>query len=114
MGSSTGKESACNARDPGSVPGWGSSLGEGIGYRIQYSWASLVTQTVKNSPAIWEVSSVAQLCPTLCDCMDYSPPDSSVLGDSTGKSGLPRPPAGDSHPRNLTQVSHTAGGFFTI
>ena len=74
MGSSTGKESACNARDPGSVPGWGSSLGEGIGYRIQYSWASLMTQTVKNSPAIWEVSSVAQLCPTLCDPMNCSTP----------------------------------------
>ena len=54
MGSSTGKESACNAGDPGSVPGWGSSLGEGIGYRIQYSWASLVTEMVKNPPGMQE------------------------------------------------------------
>ena len=51
-GSSAGKESACNARDPGSIPGSGSSTGEGIGYPLQYSWASLVAQLVKNLPAI--------------------------------------------------------------
>ena len=39
--SSIGKESACNARDPGSIPGLGRSTGEGIGYPLQYSWASL-------------------------------------------------------------------------
>ena len=49
--SSAGKESACNAGDPGSIPGSGSSPGEGIGYQPQYSWASLVAQMVKNSPA---------------------------------------------------------------
>ena len=32
----------------------GRSPGEGIGYPFQYSWASLVTQLVKNPPAIWE------------------------------------------------------------
>ena len=37
--SSVGKESACNAGDPGSIPG--RSPGEGIGYPFQYSWASL-------------------------------------------------------------------------
>ena len=42
--SSVGKESACNAGDPG----------EGIGYSLQYSWASLVAQLVKNLPAMWE------------------------------------------------------------
>ena len=52
--SSVGKESACNAGDPISIPGLGSSLGEGIGYPLQYSWASLVAQMVKNLPAIWE------------------------------------------------------------
>ena len=36
-GSSTGKESACNAGDPGSVPGLGRSPGEGIGFPLQYS-----------------------------------------------------------------------------
>jgi len=52
--SSTGKESACNAGQPGSIPGSGRSAGEGIGYPLQYSWASLVAQLVKNPPAIWE------------------------------------------------------------
>ena len=53
-GSSAGKESTCNTGDPGSIPGSGSSPGEGIGYPLQYSWASLVTQMVKNLPAMWE------------------------------------------------------------
>jgi len=47
-GSSTGKESACNAGDCSSIPG------EGIGYPLQCSWASLVAQLVKNPPAIRE------------------------------------------------------------
>ena len=36
-GSSAGKEIACNAGDPGSIPGSGRSAGEGIGYPLQYS-----------------------------------------------------------------------------
>ena len=52
--SSAGKESTCNARYLGLIPGLGRSPGEGIGYPFQYSWASLVAQTVKNPPAIWE------------------------------------------------------------
>ena len=48
------KESACDSGDPGSIPGSGRSPGEGIGYPLQYSWASLVTQMVKNLPAMWE------------------------------------------------------------
>ena len=36
------------------ILGWGISPGEGIGYPLQYSWASLVAQMVKNSPAMWE------------------------------------------------------------
>ena len=49
-GNSTGKESSCKAGDPrlGRFPG------VGIGYPLQYSWISLVAQTVKNSPAVWE------------------------------------------------------------
>ena len=47
-GSSAGKEPACNAGDPSSITGLGRSPGEGIGYPLQYSWASLVAQTVKN------------------------------------------------------------------
>ena len=54
QGSSAGKESTCNAGDPGSIPGSGRSAGEGIGYPLQYSSASLVAQLVKNLPAIWE------------------------------------------------------------
>ena len=52
--SSIGKEFACNAGDSGSIPGSGRSAGEGIGYPLQYSWASLVAQMVKNLPTLWE------------------------------------------------------------
>ena len=52
--SSAGKESICNAEDPGSIPGSGRSLGEGIGYPHQYSLGSPVAQLVKNPPAMRE------------------------------------------------------------
>ena len=51
---SVGKESACKAGDPGSIPGSGRSAREGIGYPLQYTWASLVAQLVKKSPAMQE------------------------------------------------------------
>ena len=50
--SSGGKESSCNAGDASSIPGSGRSPGEGIGYPLQYSWVSLVAQSVKNLPAM--------------------------------------------------------------
>ena len=53
-GSSVGKEAAWNAGDPGSIPGLGRPAGEGIGYLLRYSWASLAAQLVKNLPAMWE------------------------------------------------------------
>ena len=53
-GSSAGKESACSAGDPGLIHGSGRSPGEGIGYPLQDSWASLVAQLVKNPLAMWE------------------------------------------------------------
>ena len=53
--SSVGKESAFNAGDPGLIPGLGRSPGEGIGYPLQYFWASLVTQLVKNLLAMQEI-----------------------------------------------------------
>ena len=53
-GISAGKESACNAGDPGSIPGLGSSPGQGIGYPPQYSRASMVAQMVKNLPTMPE------------------------------------------------------------
>ena len=51
-GGSEGKEYACNAGDLDSVPGLGRSSGEGIGYPLPFSWASLVAQKVKNLPAV--------------------------------------------------------------
>ena len=50
-GSSVGKESTCNAGDPGLIPGWGRFPGEGTDYPLQYSWASLVAQMWA---AMWE------------------------------------------------------------
>ena len=52
--SSVGKESACNAEDPGLIPGLGRSAGEGIGYPLQNSWTSPAAQMVKNPPAMQE------------------------------------------------------------
>ena len=54
LGSSAGKESSCNEGDSCSIPGSGSSPREGIGKPLQYSWAFLVAQKVKNPPAMWE------------------------------------------------------------
>ena len=84
------------------IPGSRGSAGEGIGDPLQYSWASLVTQLVKNLPATWEtwVQSLGwedplekgmaaaaaakslQSCPTLCDPIEGSPPGSPSLGFS--------------------------------
>ena len=52
--SSVGKESARNAEDASLIPGLGRSPGEGIGYPLQYFWAFLVAQLVKNLSAMWE------------------------------------------------------------
>ena len=51
---SAGKESTCNAGDPGSIPGSGRSAGGWIAYPLQYSWGPLVAQLVKNLPAMQE------------------------------------------------------------
>ena len=52
--SSVGKQSTYNAGDPSLIPGLGRSTGEGIGYPLQYSWASLMAQLVKNLPTMQE------------------------------------------------------------
>ena len=52
--SSPGKESACKVGDPSLIPGLWRSHGEGIGYWLQYSWASQVAQLVKNLPIMRE------------------------------------------------------------
>ena len=51
---SIGKEFTCNAGDPSLIPGLGRFGEEGVGYPLQYSWASLVAQPVKNLPTMWE------------------------------------------------------------
>ena len=52
-GSSAGKESACNTGDLGSIPGSGSSPGEGTGHPLQYFGASLMAEMVMNLPVMW-------------------------------------------------------------
>jgi len=52
---SASKESACNAGDSSSILGLRSSPEEGIGYPLQYFWASLVAQMGKNLSAIQEI-----------------------------------------------------------
>ena len=52
--SSVARESACSAGVPSLIPGLGRSPREGMGYPLEYSWASLVAQLVKNPPAMWE------------------------------------------------------------
>ena len=59
--SSAGKASTCKAGDPGSIPRLGRSTGEWSAYPLQYSWASLVAQLVKNPPAMQETW-VQSLC----------------------------------------------------
>ena len=51
---SASKESDFNAEDLGLIPGLGRSPGEGIGYPLQHSRASLVAQLVKNPPTMRE------------------------------------------------------------
>ena len=41
-GSSAGKESACNAGNPGSIPGWDRFLREGNSYPLQYSGLEII------------------------------------------------------------------------
>ena len=59
--SSDGKESACNAGDRSLIPGSGRSAGKGIGYPLQYSWASLLAQLIKNLPAMRETLQIVFL-----------------------------------------------------
>ena len=53
-GGPAGTESTCSAGDDGSIPGLEGSPGEGIGYPLQYYWASLEAQMVKDTPAMKE------------------------------------------------------------
>ena len=51
--SSVGKESACNAGDPGSIPVLRRSAGEGKGYPLQYSGLENSMDTVPGVPKSW-------------------------------------------------------------
>ena len=59
--SSVGKESAGNAADTSLIPGLGRPSGEGLGYPLQFSWASLVVQLVKNACKVGDLDSVSGL-----------------------------------------------------
>ena len=90
------KESTCNVGDPSSIPGSERSFGEGIGYPLQYSWASLVAQMVKNPPGMWEIPGLGRFpgegkgyplqYSGLENSMDYSP--WNYPGQNTGVGSL--------------------------
>ena len=89
--SSAGKESTCNAKDPDSIPGWGRYPREGISYPLQYSWASLVTQMVKNPPTMRDLGSVPELGrspgggqgnPLQYSCLENPQGQRSLVGNS--------------------------------
>ena len=95
-GGSDGKVSACNAGDPGSIPGLGRSPGKGNGNPRQYScqenpmdrgsWqatdhgVSRVRHGLGHKPSAAAAAKPLQSCPTLCDPRDGSPPGSPVPG----------------------------------
>ena len=72
-GSSADKESAYNARDLGSILGWGRSPGKGIGYPFQYSWNSLVAQLVKDPPVMREIWALPTCQCRRCKRCGFSP-----------------------------------------
>ena len=131
-----GKESACYAGDPGSIPGLGRSPGEGIGYPLQYSGLEnsmdcIVHRVAKSRTQLsgfhfslsYHLSPsklcglVTQLYPTFFNSMDYSPPDSSVHGILQARipEWVAMPSSrGSSQPRDQTQVSCITGRFSTI
>ena len=85
LGSSAGKESACNAGDHSLIPGSGSSLGKGVGYPKQYFGAFLVAQTVKNPPAMWEICIRSLACEDPLDGGHGNPLQYSCLENPHGQ-----------------------------
>ena len=69
--SSVGKESTCSAGDTSLIPGLGRSAGEGIGYKLQYPWASLVTQLGKNPTAVGDLGLISGLGRSPGEGKDY-------------------------------------------
>ena len=89
---SAGKESACNVRVLGSIPGLGRYPGEGKDYSLQYSGLENSTDYM-GSWRVWHhwgtftftvitpaAAKSLQSCLTLCDSMDGSPPGSPIPG----------------------------------
>ena len=139
-GGSDGKESACNARDLGSIPwSWRSPGGEN-GYpfqyphlgnpmdreawhyssrvhRVRHDWTTFTFHLSWLVCARMYVCSVTQSCLMLCNPVDCSPPGASVHGTSQarilGWVAIPFS-RGSSWPRDRTQVPCIAGRFFTI
>ena len=60
-GSSAGKESICNAGNPGLIPGSRISTGEGIGYPLQYSWASRGSAGKESACSVGDLGSILGL-----------------------------------------------------
>ena len=58
---SVGKESTCNAGDPGLIPGSGRSTAEGTGYPLQYSWASLWLSRKESTCNAEDLDSIPEL-----------------------------------------------------
>ena len=86
--SSVGTESACNAGDPGLIPGLGRSAGEEIGYPLQYFWASFMTQLVKNLACnARDLGSIPGLGRSPREGKGY-PPQYSVLENSKNQTRL--------------------------
>ena len=110
-----GKESSCNAGDPGSIPGSGRFTGEGLGYPLKCSWVSLVAQLVKNLSAICLLRNLGETW--------FLSLGGKILWRRKRLShkGIPRIlewvaylfSTRLSRPRNRTRVSYIAGRFFT-
>ena len=100
-------------------------------YWISFHKTLWVLHSIQILPASWSLSSCpltlwatvlcvclfAQPCPTLCHPMACSPPGSSVHGILQARilEWVAMPSSrGSSQPRDRNQVSHIAGGFFTI
>ena len=136
-GCSDGKESICDTRDPGSIPGLGRSPGNGNGNPLQYSclenskdrgaWRAARSQRVRHNLvghsqtrlnnhhklkcSLKMKVKVTQSCPTLCDPMDYTVHE--ILQARMLEWVAVPFSGGSSQSRYQTQVSHIAGGFFT-
>ena len=123
---SAGKKSACNAGDLGSIPGLGRSHGEGKGYPLRYSGLEWESQRVGHDWAtfthwvgqnvVWFFFFVTQmnfLAKSILNLFKHTYSPRNPTGQNTECIVFPFS-RGFSQPRDWTQVSHIAVGFFTI